>query len=162
MYGSGQSGDPVHSGGQSNPVGSSNTTENTHDALNPTSSTRGHADSSNRPSKAEKVLGSQDPMGGSSTTRDIYPTDDTATTASVKSGVPGEGQTGKTIGSGTHGTATNTTGPHSSSLGNKIDPRIDSDGDGRGGLGAASSTPGARDYGAGQGSTALPDRSVGR
>ena len=48
-------------------------------------------------------------------------------------------------------------GPHSSSLANKADPRVDSDLDGSRGLG--SGTSGA---GSGLTGTSLPDRSVGR
>lgn len=160
MYGSGQSIDPVHSGGQGSHLGSSNTTRNAGDDMNPISSTRNGPNSSTKPSKAEEILGNQDPMGSASTTRSAYPTSDTATTASVKSGVPGEAQTGKIIGSSTDGTATTTGGPHSANLGNKSDPRIDSDGNGRASLGATSSKVGAGGYGTDQGNTALSDRSV--
>ena len=162
MYGSEKSDDPIRSGGQISHLGSSNTTGNAGDDMNPTLSTRNDPDSSTKPSKAEEILGSQDPMGGASTTRSAYPTSDTATTASVKSGVPGEAQTGKMIGSSTDGTATATGGPHSSNLGHKADPRIDSDGNGRAGLGATSSKVGAGGYGTDQGNTVLPDRSVRR
>ena len=96
--------------------------------------------------------------------------DDAATTASVSSGVPGRAQTGNPIGSGAYnsgldtnkplptqpgtsgsgltgsgvtgsGVGSNTnTGPHSSNLENKLDPRVDSDLDGRSGLGGNTNT----------------------
>ena len=48
-------------------------------------------------------------------------------------------------------------GPHSSSLANKADPRVDSDLDGSKGLGSGTSGTGS-----GLTGTSLPDRSVGR
>ena len=95
--------------------------------------------------------------------------DDAATTASVSSGIPGRGQTGNTLGSGAYdsglntnkalphepttgtgltgsgltgsGIGSNTTaGPHSSNLENQLDPRVDSDLDGRSGLGGSNTT----------------------
>ena len=161
MYGEGQPGETAPTAGEGGHFGNSRTTAPTDSDLNP--STSAH-DQANRPSKAEELLGGEDPMGGAATTREPRHFDDSATTASVKSGVPGQAQTGNTIGSGTHaseqvppGTATTTAEPHSSSLANKADPRIDSDPDGRRGLEAPSSTTGS-----GQTSSALPDRTTQR
>lgn len=99
--------------------------------------------------------------------------DDVATTASIKSGVPGRAPL--TDQSGTFGaldtnkplpsepnsglpgtTSSNTVGPHSSNLANEADPRVDSDLDGSKGLGTNNDTQ--------QGllGSALPDRSIGR
>lgn len=111
-----------------------------------------------------------------STSRPQGTLDDAATTASIKSGIPGQAQSGSLTGSsGTHdaldtnkplpnepasglsGTSSSTTaGPHSSSLANKADPRVDSDLDGSRGLGSK--------VGDGHGLTgsSLPDRSVGK
>lgn len=50
-------------------------------------------------------------------------------------GIGSGGSTGMT---GTHGAPTGTHGPHSSRVGNVIDPRVDSDRDGRGALGGRS------------------------
>ena len=161
MYGEGQPGETAPMEGEGSHFGNSRTTAPSDSGLNLSTSAHDQAD---RPSKAEEVLGGADPMGGASTTREPRHLDDTATTASIKSGVPGQAQTGNTIGSGTHAseqaapdTATTTTGPHSSSLGNKADPRMDSDLDGRRGLEAPSSTTGT-----GHTSSALPDRTTQR
>ena len=74
--------------------------------------------------------------------------DDAATTASVKSGVPGKAQSGSNInkplphepttsGTGVMGSSSTTTaGPHSSNLANQADPRVDSDLDRSRGLGS--------------------------
>ena len=97
--------------------------------------------------------------------------DDTATTASVKSGIAGEAQTGSKIsdplntnkplpgepaaaGSG-YNTGASGAGPHTLSLANKADPRVDSDLDGSRGITGGST-------GSGLTGTSLPDRSIGR
>ena len=172
MYGSGQSTDPTPSSGPGSDLNNSRTTGNPTtmggDDRNLTSSMRDYADTSGKPSKAEQVLGSEDPMGGVSTQR-ATPMDDVATTASVKSGVPGEAQSGKPLGSetdqpsfGSSGTAMTAAGPHSSNLANKVDPRVDSDRDGRGAVAGTSSTTSVGGAGIGQRTSDLPDRSVGR
>jgi len=65
--------------------------------------------------------------------------DDSATTASVRSGIPGAAQSGNTNKplptEPGYGTGRTTAGPHSSNLENKLDPRVDSDLDGSRGLG---------------------------
>lgn len=108
----------------------------------------------------------------SSTSRGSGTFDDGASTASIKSGVTGKAQGGSlTIPPGTHnplgsnkplsepskniGSATHTAGPHSSDLANRADPRVDSDLDGRKGLGTSTAGPGS-----GLAGSSLPDRSV--
>jgi len=54
---------------------------------------------------------------------------------------------------GTHGHSTNT-GPHGSNLANKVDPRVDSDRDGSGNMGAANYGPGGHTTGTGFGTGA--------
>lgn len=172
MYGSGQSGDPVHEGGQSGQgrhVGNARTTGGFGGDSDPTPSTPAHADPAFKPSKAEEILGGQDPYAGASTIQDPAPMSDSATTASIKSGIPGETQTGKGLGEDTYraksgvssSTGNTTAGPHSSDIGNKADPRVDSDLDGRGGLKGTPATTDTKGYTTGvDNSTALPDRSV--
>ena len=173
MYGSGKSDDPVHTGqaGSGNATSSNRTGDdmpgaNRADVDNPyykgnqpsTTGAAGTSGYSTEPSSTSRVPGTFD--------------DDTATTASVKSGVIGESQGGSALaGSGATDSSTNKPlpmepesatghsgyGPHDSSLANKADPRVDSDLDGSRGLG--SSTTGT---GSGLTGTSLPDRSVGR
>lgn len=102
--------------------------------------------------------------------------DDTSSTASIRSGVIGDSQNGPGLTSlGATGSSTNKplprepetagtgrldhsgAGPHSSSLANKADPRVDSDLDGSRGLGGTTAGTGS-----GLTGTSLPDRSVGR
>lgn len=117
-------------------------------------------------------------LSGSSASRTPGEFDDSATTASVKSGIAGQPQTGSTMSGsnvndpldtnkalprepGTAGSGYNTgapgVGPHSSNLANKADPRVDSVLDGSRGLGS-----GTTGTGSGLTGTSLPDRSVGR
>lgn len=161
LYGSGGADDPVHTGA----AGSGSNR-----ALEDKTLYEGTQPSATRPST---TTSSTSRMPGSFG-------DDTDTTASVKSGVVGEPQTGSTAtGYGTTdpmntnkplprepesagtGYATGATGvgPHSSSLANKADPRVDSDLDGSRGVGK--STTGATGAGSGLTGTSLPDRSVG-
>ena len=117
------------------------------------------------------TTGTTDP---SSTSRIPGAFDDSATTASVKSGVIGEPQVGSGLtgsgatdssinkplprepeSAGSEFTGASGAGPHSSSLANKADPRVDSDLDGSKGLGGSGT-------GSGLTGTSLPDRSVGR
>ncbi|KAI9877958.1 MAG: hypothetical protein M1830_002365 [Pleopsidium flavum] len=178
MYGSGQSSDPVHSAntggvsGQGSHFGSSQRgTDPLSSSTNPTSS--GVGSGSGYGSEVSGT-GRQPGLSGNTTSRSNMPGgfDDGASTASIKSGVPGYPQSGSglagssatgdsldtnkplphTPGSGLTGSNT-TTGPHSSNLANKADPRVDSDLDGSRGLGRGTT-------GAGLTGTNLPDRSV--
>lgn len=187
MYGSGQSNDPVHTGHdhhaskvEGNPI----TSNKTGDDTGPSTAFSGYgnapAPGSNRaPEDRAPYEGSNTgATGGSSASRMPGGFDDTASTASVKSGVIGEPQSGSTMsGSNVHdplntnkalphepgtagsgyGTGSSGVGPHSSSLANKTDPRVDSDLDGSRGLGS-----GTTGKGSGLTGTSLPDRSVGR
>jgi len=188
LYGSGKSDDPVHTGHghHTGKVGGNPITSNkTGDDTGPSTGFSGYgnapAPGSNRaPEDRDLYEGSNTgATGGSSASR--MPgefADDTATTASIKSGIVGEPQSGSTMsGSNVHdplntnkalprepelagsGYATGSTGvgPHSSSLANKADPRVDSDLDGSKGLGSGTSGTGS-----GLTGTSLPDRSVGR
>ena len=68
---------------------------------------------------------------------------------STGSGLTGDNSgygSGTTAGSGLTGSSTSTTGPHSSNLENKMDPRVDSDRDGSRNMGA-SGTTGSGGYG---------------
>jgi len=178
MYGSGQSSDPVHStntggvSGQGSHFGSSQRgTDPLSSSTNPTSSGVSSGYGSNTTG-----TGQQPNLSGNPTSRSNMPGgfDDGASTASIKSGVPGHPQsesgligssgTGESLdtnkplphtpGSGLTGSNT-TAGPHSSNLANRADPRIDPDLDGSRGLGRGTT-------GAGSTGTNLPDRSVGR
>lgn len=151
MYGSGRSDDPVHTG--SNTVSG----EGSHFGSSRTAGSEPLTSTTNQPTgmgglsepHASRMPGSFD--------------DDAATTASVKSGIPGYSQSGSTItganqpgantnkalprepaigGSGVMGTGSSSTtaGPHSSSLANKADPRTDSNLDGSRGLGSNTTT----------------------
>ncbi|KAL9127515.1 MAG: hypothetical protein Q9217_003625 [Psora testacea] len=138
MYGSGHIDDPVLTGD------------------NNTSSGQGSHFDSNRTASNEPLSSSTNPASTSATHGLSEPhssrmpgtfDDDAATTASVKSGIPGTSQSGNNmdgglgLGSGsninkplpqepvTSGSST-TAGPHSSTIGNRADPRIDSDRDG--------------------------------
>lgn len=121
-------------------------------------------------------LGTTDLNEPSSTHGTSRPLDDTATTASIKSGVPGNPQSSSLTGStgnkdvvdtnkplshepagvGLGGTPDKyAAGPHSSSLANRADPRVDSDLDGSKGLGGS-----ATGTGSGLTGSSYPDRSV--
>ena len=190
MYGSGKSGDAVHD----NPISGNPITSNkTGDDTGPTSAFSGYGNTplpgANRADVDKPGYGGNQTstLGATGTTgHSTEPAstsrmpgtfdDDTATTASVKSGVIGEPQGGAGLtGPDTTGPAINKplprepetagtgnlghsgVGPHDSKLANKVDPRVDSDLDGSKGLG--SSTSGA---GPGLTGTSLPDRTVGR
>ena len=189
MYGSGKSDDPVHSG----PVGSGNplTSNKTGDDTGPTSAFSGYGNTplpgANRADvdkpyyegNPSSTTGTTDSTSRSTDSTSRIPgafEDDTATTASVKSGVIGEPQDGTALtDSGAVGSSTNKplplepesagtgrtgpsgVGPHDSSLANKADPRVDSDLDGSRGLDSHN-----RGTGSGLTGSSLPDRSVGR
>ena len=180
LYGSGQSDDPVHSGtvhDSSKVSGNPLTSNKTGDDTGPTTAFSGYGNApvprSNRaPEDREFYEGSKIGTTGTSSSRMPGGFDDTATTASVKSGVAGEPQSGSTIhdplhtnkplpgepetaGSGITGASG--VRPHSSSLANKADPRVDSDLDDSRGV-----TGGPTGTGSGLTGTGLPDRSVGR
>lgn len=145
-YGSGSTAgnDPLSSSkGPSSAPGYENSTTNT-----------GPRDTINQPTGyGDTGAGVNDPYSSS---RTQGTPDDAATTASIKSGIPGLAQSGSLTGSsGTHdtldtnkplpsepnaglsGTSSSTnTGPHSSSLANEADPRVDSTPDGSKGLGS--------------------------
>ena len=190
MYGSGKSGDPVHD----HPVSANPITSNkTGDDTGPTSAFSGYGNTpvpgANRADvdkpfgegNQTSTLGATGVSGhstGPSSTSRMPGTfdDDTATTASVKSGVIGESQGGAGLtGPGVTGSSLNKplprepetagtghlghsgVGPHDSKLANKADPRVDSDLDGSKGLGSSTSGTGP-----GLTGTSLPDRTVGR
>ena len=136
MYGSGQSDDPVHTG---------------HGLGHTTGKAEGNPLTGNRTGEIHE--------GPSATSRMPGGFDDSATTASVKSGVAGEPQSGSTMSGSNindpldtnkplprepetagfgHATGTSDVGPHSSSLADKADPRVDS-----GSRGLGSGTTGA-------------------
>ena len=141
MYGSGQSDDPVHTG---------------HGHGHTAGKVEGNPLTSNKTGESYE--------GVSSTSRMPGGFDDSATTASVKSGVAGEPQSGSTMsgsnindpldtnkplprepetaGSG-RATGASDVGPHSSSLANKADPRVDSDLYGSRGLGSGTTGAGS-------------------
>lgn len=121
-------------------------------------------------------LGTTDLNEPSSTHGTSRTLDDTATTASIKSGVPGNPhssslasstgnkdalETNKPLpheptGAGVRGTPDQSAaGPHSSNLANRADPRVDSDLDGSKGLGRS-----AAGTGSGLTGSSVPDRSV--
>ncbi|KAL9116914.1 MAG: hypothetical protein Q9187_006556 [Circinaria calcarea] len=95
--------------------------------------------------------------------------DDASSTTAIRSGVPGHGASGLSDplninkplphepGSSPLGSASSTTvGPHSADVGNKLDPRVDSNLDGSRGLGRSTGTIGSELTG-----STLPDRTVG-
>lgn len=195
MYGSGVSSDPVHEGttaSSSTPGSHLDKSHATgHDPLstsaNPTSTSgygsttsgTGHHSAVNEQPFSSHGLGTTGLNEPSSTTGRSGTLDDAATTASIKSGIPGAAQSGShTTSSGTYDTldtnkplphkptgtelsgqssSTATAGPHSSNLANRADPRIDSDLDGSRGLGA-----GTTGSGSGLTGSSLPVRSAGR
>lgn len=186
MYGTGQ--DPLLAGtapptteGQGSQVGGSHVAGNDppYSATNPASSTE-YGTGKSQPLGAGGLSGSTagDDQYRSSSRRDVP--DEASTTASILSGVPGKDQSSSL----THPSATSDTldtnkplpleptdtgftgpsarssaGPHTSTLANKADPRVDSDRDGSRGIGSDN-----YDQGTGSGLTgnALPDRTVGR
>lgn len=198
MYGSGRSDDPVLSGtgtsqthGQGSDVGGSDITGNDprSTATDPTS-TSGyetgkdqHIGTSGYEPGKDQHIGTDRPSDLSGvddrypSSRLRGPSDDAATTASIKSGVPGKAQSGHLTGpsdtsdtfdtnkplpkeptdTAYTGSSIGSSGnPYSASSHNKLDPRVDLD----------SNPSGAIDHGRGTGSgltgDTLPDRTVGR
>lgn len=174
MYGSGLNEDPVHdralasSSGDGSHFGSSRTAGEAGGAT-----ATGHHSAVNPDPFSSHNLGTTDlnePSSTHGTSHTSRTLDDAATTASIKSGVPGNPQstslTGSTgseeplphepTGSSLKGTSDkHAAGPHASSLANRADPRVDSDLDGSKGLGG-----GATSTGSGLTGGSLPDRSV--
>ena len=153
MYGSGKSSDPVHSGsagtssGQGSHFGSSQAGQNPiSSAKNPTPSDVSSGSASN-----PVVGGQQSGLGGNATSRSgpSGAFDDGASTASIKSGIPGHSQSGSgLIGSSGINDPVNT---------NKPLPTAPA-----AGLAGGSTTAGQGFTGAGMTGSGLPDRSVGR
>ena len=142
------------------------------------STTRGYHSGVNEKPFSTHGLGTTNLNDPSSTHSKSSRLDDTATTASIKSGVPGNPQssslTGSTAnkdalelnkplpqeptGAGLSGAAGKyAAGPHSSNLANRADPRVDSDLDGSKGLGGGATGAGSELAG-----SSLPDRSIKR
>ena len=194
MYGSGANTDTVRDGttGSSSGQGShlekgratgegplSTSTDPTSTAgYGSSTSGTGHRSAVNEHPFSSHGLGTTGSTESSSRTGTTGAFDDAATTASIKSGVPGNAPSGShTTSSGTRDTldtnkplphqpagaglsghsGSTTAGPHSSNLANRADPRVDSDLDGSRGLGA-----GTTGSGSGLTGSSLPDRSTGR
>lgn len=176
MYGSGLNDDPVHdrslgpSSGEGSHFGSSRATgETPATSTDPTSTGSattgtGYDSVVNTKPFSSHGLGTTELNEPSSTHDKSRTLDDTATTASIKSGVAGKPQsssltsstgnkdivdTNKPLpheptGAGLGGTLDNSAaGPHSSSLANRADPRVDSDLDGSRGLGGSATGTGS-------------------
>ncbi|KAL8771010.1 MAG: hypothetical protein Q9209_003429 [Squamulea sp. 1 TL-2023] len=175
MYGSGQSGDPVHAGTGSQATSSHNPTD-------PLSSSTAPTNPSAREPIGQGGSGSvqqgSNPMPSSHTQGTLD--DDAGSAMSIKSGQPGNSQESKITGipkthgpldtnkalphepttgyTGGHDSSTSSgLGPHSSALANKADPRVDSDLDGSKGLGGRDTTGTT----AGLTGSSLPDRTAG-
>ena len=169
MYGSGQSGDPVHTGTGSEATRSDPIASSTHPTGNTSRDPVGQGGTSS-------TQQGQNPL--SSSTMPGAFEDDVESTSSVKSGLPGnsrdfkmtgvpdtrdpldtnkalprEPATGDTRGFGT--TSEAGAGPHSSTLANRADPRIDSNLNDSRGLGSQGTTGGMT-------ASNLPDRTIGK
>ncbi|KAL9597237.1 MAG: hypothetical protein Q9219_005280 [cf. Caloplaca sp. 3 TL-2023] len=170
MYGSGQSGDPVHTGSGSQATGSDPIASSTHPTEGSTrepvgQGATGSVQHGSAPLSSSRMPGTFE--------------DDVGSTSSIKSGQPGNTQelkmtgvpdtrdpldTNKALprepapgGAGQLGSSYAAgAGPHSSTLGNKADPRVDSDLDGSRGLGSQSTTGATSVLTGGT----LPDRTV--
>ncbi|KAL8715573.1 MAG: hypothetical protein Q9220_000909 [cf. Caloplaca sp. 1 TL-2023] len=173
MYGSGQSSDPVHSGTGSQAIGSRGPTD-------PVSSTTAPAMSTAREPVGQGGMGSIQQGSAPSSTSQMPGTfeDDGASATSIKSGLPGNSEHSKMTGlpgshdpldtnkalpreptmggiERDHPSSTTGSAPHSSSLANKADPRVESDPSR--GLGTQSAIGTASE----PTSSSLPDRTVG-
>lgn len=189
MYGSGSTEDPVHNvptgslSGEGSHLGSSRAAgeETSVTSTDPTSARSGATGTGYDSAVNEKPfsthgLGTTDLNEPSSTHGTSHTLDDTATTASIKSGVPGNPQSSSLTGStGNKDTLEvnkplppqptgaglteipdkSVAGSHSSNLANQADPRVDPDLDGSKVLGG-----GATGTGSGLTGSGLPDRSV--
>ncbi|KAL8985054.1 MAG: hypothetical protein Q9205_001145 [Flavoplaca limonia] len=175
MYGNGQSGDHVHTGTGSEATSSPNTTD-------PLSSSTAPTTSSAREPIGQGGTGSiqqgSAPLSSSRTPGTFV--DDGGSAMSIKSGLQGNSQESKITGiPDTHdpldtnkalprepttgytgapdSSTTSGVGPHSSSMANKADPRVDSDFDGSKGLGGRDTAG----MSAGAPGSTLPDRATG-
>ncbi|KAL8738411.1 MAG: hypothetical protein Q9181_000782 [Wetmoreana brouardii] len=161
MYGSGQSNDPVH-------MGTGSQAASSHDTNNPSLSSTGHTGNTARDPVGQGGIGSVQ-QGSNPVSSSRMPgtfDDDVGSTTSIKSGLPGNTtEDSKATGipdtrdpldtnkalprepatGGLHSSTTAGAGPHSSSLANQADPRVDSNLDGSRGLGTGttSSTTGS-------------------
>ncbi|KAL8951931.1 MAG: hypothetical protein Q9222_002115 [Ikaeria aurantiellina] len=145
MYGSGQSSDPVHNGTGSQAIGSKGPNDSIPSSADPAMGSArepvgqggmGSIQQGSVPSSTSQMPGAFDNDGASAT--------------SIKSGLPGNSEQSKVTGlpesrdpldtnkalprepttggiRGDHSSTTAGTGPHSSSLVNKVDPRVESD-----------------------------------
>ncbi|KAK5652436.1 hypothetical protein OQA88_10480 [Cercophora sp. LCS_1] len=124
-------------GRTANPFGSSTTTGRTANPLGSSGTSEGvHGPHSSRVANAmdPRVDSDRDgstTIGGTGNTMGNFGS--TGASGITGSSGFGSGTTGVT---GTHGAPAGTYGPHSSRVGNTLDPRVDSDRDGRGALGA--------------------------
>ncbi|KAL8818066.1 MAG: hypothetical protein Q9223_003214 [Gallowayella weberi] len=179
MYGSGQSGDTVH-------TGAGNEATTSHNTSNPLSSSDTTAASSAREPVGQGGIGSIQ-HGSNPTSSSHMPgtfDDDTGSALSIKSGQLGISQETKMTGlpathdpldtnkplprepttGGIGGPTSSTTsgaGPHSSGLANKADPRVDSDLDGSRGLVGSGATGANSGMSSGQTGATRPDRTAG-
>ncbi|KAL9605581.1 MAG: hypothetical protein Q9179_001239 [Wetmoreana sp. 5 TL-2023] len=155
MYGSGQSNDPVH-------MGTGSQAASSHDTNDPSLSSTGHTGNTTRDPVGQGGVGSVQ-QGSNPVSSSRMPgtfDDDVGSTTSIKSGLPGNTAEDSKVTSipdtrdpldtnkalprepatgGLHSTTAGA-GPHSSSLANKVDPRVDSDLDGSSGLGRNGTT----------------------
>ncbi|KAL8722115.1 MAG: hypothetical protein Q9225_001359 [Loekoesia sp. 1 TL-2023] len=154
MYGSGQSGDPVHSGTQSQATSSDPVASSTHPTGGSTREPIGQGGTGS-------VQQGSNPLSSSRMPGTFE--DEVGSTSSIKSGLPGNTQESKMTGvpetrdpldtnkalprepvtASTRGVGTSSAGgagPHSSTLANKADPRVDSDLDGSRRLGGQGTT----------------------
>ncbi|KAL9028644.1 MAG: hypothetical protein Q9196_003022 [Gyalolechia fulgens] len=173
MYGSGQSGDPVHTGVASQATSSDPIAASTH----PTSTTGSSREPAGQGGTGSIQQGST-PLSSSRMPGTFD--DDAASTSSIKSGLQGHPQESKmtglpetrdplntdkalpreptTGGAGVHSSSNTTgSGSHPSILANKTDPRADSGFDRSRGLGSQETTGNA----SGLTGSSLPDRTVG-
>lgn len=126
-------------GRTANPFGSSSTTGRTANPLGSSGTSEGaHGPHNSRVANAmdPRVDSDRDgskTMGGTGNTMGNFGS--TGATGMTGSSGFGSGTHGATGMTGTHGTSTGTHGPHNSRVGNTLDPRVDSDRDGRGALG---------------------------
>ncbi|KAL8675511.1 MAG: hypothetical protein Q9168_000023 [Polycauliona sp. 1 TL-2023] len=160
MYGSGQSADPVHTGTGSpatttssarEPVGQGGT-GSIQQGSTPLSSSRTPGTFVDDGGSAMSIKSGQQGNTQESKLAGIPPTHDPLDTNKALPREPTTGPTGAHTSSTTSGV-----GPHSSSMANKADPRVDSDLDGSRGLGG----PDTAGMSGGVMSSTLPDRTVG-
>lgn len=180
MYGSGQSSDPVHAGTGTQATSSHNTN-------NPLTSSTADMPSSTREPVGQGGIGSIQ-QGSNPTSSSRMPgmsDDDAGSALSIKSGQPGNSQQSKVTGlpdthdplntnkalprepttgptTGLGSSTASGAGPHSSALGNKVDPRVDSDLDGSRGIGGSGAAGMSSGMSSGMAGSNLADRTVGK